>query len=118
VPAIPRVRLIQLPAIAALPLSASGHGRLQNRDTHVALATGRRPKKTQEKKTENSGRRPAILRGLKKIQLKKTPFSDRPIYHTFRTALTLWPCMSGCLIHGAPERPIASPSMDTSAGLL
>ena len=77
VPAIPRVRFVQLPAIAALPLSASCHGRLQNRDTHVALATGRRPKKTQAKKTEKQRKKTCYFG-----EVEEDPAEENPIFRS------------------------------------
>jgi len=75
VPAIPRVRLIQLPAIAALPLSASCHGRLQNRSTHVALTAASRPKKTQAKKTEKQRKKTCYFG-----EVEEDPAEENPIF--------------------------------------
>ena len=84
VPAIPRVRLVQLPAIAALPLSASGHGRIPNRDTHVALVTGRRPKKTQAKKTEKQRKKTCYFNGGEENPIEEDPLFKPPDSLHFR----------------------------------
>jgi hypothetical protein len=44
--------------MAALAFSASGHGRLQNKSSHIPPADARRPKKTQLKKTQQPQENP------------------------------------------------------------
>jgi hypothetical protein len=75
--------------VAALALSASGHGRLPNQSAHVAPAGGPRLKKTQRKEDPETPEEDVFSISLKKTQPKKTPFSDRRIYRTIGTALTV-----------------------------
>ena len=56
-----------------------------------SLKSSPEPKKTPRKKTrkkKTAKEENDLLKGWKKIRRKKTPFSNRPIYPTFRTALT------------------------------
>jgi hypothetical protein len=85
-----------MPAMAALTLSAWGHGPLQNRIAHVAPPPPRRTKKTQRKKThqqrKKTKKQPKKTRCsslLKKTQPKKTALSNRLIHRTIRTAVAL-----------------------------
>jgi hypothetical protein len=74
--------------VTALTLSASGHGPLPNKSAHVPPAAARRPKKTQGKKTKKQPKKTCCSPLLKKTHLKKTALSNRPIYCTFKTAMT------------------------------
>jgi len=74
--------------VAALALSASGHGRLPNQSAHVPPADGPRLKKTQREEDPETAEEDVFFIFLKKTQPKKTPFSARRIYHTIGTALT------------------------------
>jgi len=53
-----------------------------------AAASNRAGRKSKLKKKKYGGRRHLKLNGLKKIDGKKTAFSNRLIYRTFGTALT------------------------------
>jgi hypothetical protein len=74
--------------MAALPLSASGHWRLQSQIAHVDRPPPGEGRKPTGRRTRNSRRRPGVATPWKKTQPKKTPFSNRPIPYTFRTAVT------------------------------
>ena len=69
---VARVGIVQLAAVAALASSGSDHGRLQNAAAHGGARTARTPATSCAKKT----------------QPKKTAFSNRLNYHTFRMAMT------------------------------
>ena len=77
--------------MAALASSGSSHGRLQNAAAHGGARTARTPATSCEKKTQREENPPEEDRcapGGKKTQPKKTAFSNRLNYHTFRTAMT------------------------------
>jgi hypothetical protein len=72
--------------MAALPLSASGHGQLQKQIAHLAPAAPRRRKKTQAKKTKEQPKKTKRQRKKTCYSLpfeedpaEEDPFSNRPI---------------------------------------
>ena len=95
---VARVGIVQLAAVAALASSGSDHGRLQNAAAHGGACTARTPATSCANKTQREENQPEEDRcapGGKKTQPKKTAFSNRLNYHTFRTAMTPSPLRVG-----------------------
>jgi hypothetical protein len=68
--------------VAALALSASEHGRLQNKSTHVPSATAWQPKKTQAKKIQEQRKKTCDSHRVEENPTKEDPhFKPADLLH-------------------------------------
>jgi hypothetical protein len=75
--------------MAALALSASRHGPLQNKSTHVQSAAHRRAKNTHAKKTRQRRKKTLDSPCLQEDPSEENALSERLIYRTIRTAMAV-----------------------------